>query len=100
MLNGRDITDTPYDFQSADVNGLEVVLTSRLGAVTGTVLDAGRPSANATIVMFGADEATWMFPSRFITVARPNWQGAFSMRGLLPGRYLAVATTERYGSSP
>ena len=32
---GRDITDTPFDFQSADVSGLEVVLTNRVGTVSG-----------------------------------------------------------------
>jgi protocatechuate 3,4-dioxygenase beta subunit len=93
-LAGRDITDTPYDFQSADVNGLEVVLTSRLGAVVGAVMDAGRPAANSTVVVFGPDDTASVVPSRFIASARPNAQGAFSIRGLLPGRYHAVAVPQ------
>lgn len=90
-LDGRDITDTPYDFQTADVNGLEIVLTSRVGAVAGTVMDAGRPAAHAIILIFSDDVARWEFPSRPNPIARSDQQGVFSLQGLLPGRYLAVA---------
>src|SRR5262249_46835269 len=37
LLNGVDIADTPHDFQSADVNGLEIVMTKDLGSAAGTV---------------------------------------------------------------
>jgi len=93
-LEGRDITDTPYDFQSADVNGLEVVLTSRLGTVAGTVVDGGKPAANVTVILFGLDESTWTYLSRFITGGQSDAEGAFTIRGVLPGRYYAVAVAE------
>jgi hypothetical protein len=89
-LNGRDITDTPYDFQSTDVSGLDVVLTSRVGAVAGTVLDAGKP-ANAGILVFAIDDTRWTQPSRFTTGTESDARGVFRIRGLLPGRYYAVA---------
>jgi hypothetical protein len=41
VVNGRDITDVAYDFQSGDVDGIEVVLTRRVGGITGTVADGG-----------------------------------------------------------
>lgn len=91
LLDGRDIADTPHDFQSADVNGLKAVLTSRVGAITGIVLDGERLATDVTVIVFGEDSATWTYPSRFLSVARTNQRGALGINGLLPGRYLAVA---------
>jgi peptidoglycan hydrolase-like protein with peptidoglycan-binding domain len=93
-LGGRDITDRPYDFQAADVSGLEVVLTSALGGVAGSVLDAGQAAANAAIVVFGADDARPALPATRTAFTRSNQRGAFSVRGLVPGRYLAVAVPQ------
>ena len=91
MLQGRDITDTPYDFQSADVNGIEVVMTSRVGSVSGTVTSGGLAAPQVTVVVVGADSASWTYLSRSFRADRTNAQGAFSLGGLLPGRYLAFA---------
>lgn len=91
LLDGRDIADTPYDFQSADVNGLEIVLTTALGSVRGTVMDVANPATDVMVVVFPDDRTKWIFPSRFVAAARVGQQGAFTMPSLLPGRYLAVA---------
>jgi len=91
MLQGRDITDAPYDFQSSDVNGVDIVLTSRLGSLSGVVVSGGQPAAGATIVVFGADNTAWTYLTRSLRMGRSNEQGAFMLNGLAPGRYLAVA---------
>jgi 5-hydroxyisourate hydrolase-like protein (transthyretin family) len=90
-LDGRDITDTPHDFQSADVTGLDVVLTSHVASVGGSVLDRLRPALDGMVVVFSEDGGKWAYPSRFISVAKVRPTGEFTVNSLLPGRYLAVA---------
>ncbi|MEW5981787.1 MAG: carboxypeptidase-like regulatory domain-containing protein [Acidobacteriota bacterium] len=91
-INGVDVTDTPVDFRSADVDGVEVVLTSRGASVTGSVkTDAGHLVRECAVVVFAADRERWMFPSRFVAMARPNQDGVFSVHGLPPEGYLAIA---------
>jgi hypothetical protein len=94
---GRDITDTPFDFQSADVSGLEVVLTNRVGAVSGTVTSGGQPAAKVSVVVFGADDTSWTYLSRTMTGGRTDDRGAFTVGALVPGRYLAVAMSGSMG---
>ena len=90
LVQGRDITYTPYDFQSADVDGIEVVFTNRVGNISGTVVTAGQPAADTSIVVFSADATTWMHLALTFRGGVTNAQGAFSIGGLLPGRYLVV----------
>jgi hypothetical protein len=90
-MAGKDITDQPYDFQDTDVTGIEVQLTDRVGGVTGTVSDNGKIVNGAAVVVFTEDPAPWRFPSRGIVVARTDQLGAYTVSGLLPGRYLALA---------
>jgi len=92
LLNGRDVTDTPLDFRTDDVNGLEVVLTNRLGSLSGTVTDLeGRPTRDYTVVIFSSEARHWSFPSRYLHLARANQTGGFQAPGLPPAEYLAVA---------
>jgi len=90
-LDGRDITDTPYDFQSADVNGLEIVLTSRLGAVSVTVVSGSQRIPNSVVWIFPADNAAGADPSRLHAAGRTKADGTLILGGLPEGRYLAVA---------
>jgi protocatechuate 3,4-dioxygenase beta subunit len=88
---GKDMTDTPIDFRSGDVNDVEVVLTSRVGSVTGVVFDEDKPSTDYGVIVFAEDSAKWTFPSRFISAGRPNQQGRFTASGLPPADYLVIA---------
>jgi hypothetical protein len=88
---GVDITDTPLDF-STDVGGLEIELTQQLTTVSGGVAnDRGGKALDATVIVFADDPAKWGPHSRFISSARPDQGGRFTIRGLPPGRYLAIA---------
>jgi hypothetical protein len=88
---GVDITDTPLDF-STDVAGLEIELTQQLTTVSGGVAnDRGGKALDATVIVFADDPAKWGPHSRFINSARPDQDGRFTIRGLPPGRYVAIA---------
>jgi 5-hydroxyisourate hydrolase-like protein (transthyretin family) len=90
-LNDLDITDTPVDFRTKDVEGVEVVLTPKVSSVSGTVSDDKGPVSDYAVVIFSSDPTKWIDRSRFVLVARPTQQGAFDLRGVPPEEYLAVA---------
>ena len=86
-----DVTDTPLNF-ATDVDGLEIELTQRLTSVSGGVSDdRGGAALDATVIAFADDPEKWGPHSRFIESARPDQQGRFTIQGLPPGRYLAIA---------
>ncbi len=88
---GVDVTDTPLDF-SSDIDELEIELTQKATMVSGGVADdRGAVVLDATVVVFAEDPAKWGQHSRFIESARPDQQGRFTIRGLPPGRYVAIA---------
>jgi hypothetical protein len=67
-------------------------LTQRLTTVSGGVSDdRGRVALDATVIAFADDPGKWGPHSRFIESARPDQQGRFTIRGLPPGRYVAIA---------
>jgi hypothetical protein len=88
---GVDITDTPLDF-SADVDGLEIELTQQVTTVAGGVSDDhGDVALDATVIAFADEPSKWGPHSRFIESARPDQHGRFTIKGLPPGRYIAIA---------
>jgi 5-hydroxyisourate hydrolase-like protein (transthyretin family) len=95
--DGKDITDRPIDFAGVDVNGIEITMTSNIATVTGTVTEAGQPAAECVVLLFAADATKWTFPSRFMTVARPNANGEFTTAALPAGDYLAIAVPPMQG---
>jgi hypothetical protein len=89
--DGVDVTDTPLDF-ARDVDGLEIELTQRMTTVSGGVADEhGAVALDATVIAFADDPGKWGPHSRFIESARPDQHGRFTIRGLPPGRYVAIA---------
>jgi hypothetical protein len=95
-LGGRDITDVPLTVArgSADVDGLQIVLSSQGAKVAGEVTDpGGAPSADAVVIVFADNPARWGIGSRFVRATRPDDRGKFSIGGLAPGVYRAAART-------
>lgn len=89
--DGVDVTDTPIDFGSA-VDDLEVVLTTAVSGVAGTVKDGGgAPAADAVVVLFADDRGRWGRGSRFVRWLRVDRGGQFIAAGLPAGRYCAAA---------
>jgi hypothetical protein len=93
MLEGQDITDTPYDFKPGhDIAGITVTLTDRLTDLSGAVHDLrGQVVKDYVLVVFAQDSKFWGGQSRFVRTTRPNQDGVFSLKGLPPGQYYAVA---------
>jgi protocatechuate 3,4-dioxygenase beta subunit len=90
--NGQEVTDTPLDFRTENVDDVEILLTPKVTAVTGTVPDEkGRPVTDCAVVIFSSDPSKWIDRSRFVAMVRPNQQGTFAARGLPPDQYLAIA---------
>jgi hypothetical protein len=88
---GVDVTDTPLDFAS-DVNDLDIELTRQVTTVSGNVSDDhGAVALDATVIVFADDPEKWAPRSRFIGSARPDQSGRFTIQGLPPGRYVAIA---------
>jgi hypothetical protein len=93
-LNGDDITDTPVEFPAAaTITGLQLTLTKKTTALSGTVMDAkNKPVLDATVIVFPADEKLWTYQSRFIKAARPDQDGNYRVTGLPACEsYLTVA---------
>jgi protocatechuate 3,4-dioxygenase beta subunit len=92
-INGQDITDTPTEFPPGqNVAGMQIVLTKKTSALTGTVTDSkGTPVLDATVVVFPSNEKLWTFQSRFIKAARPDQDGQYRVSALPAESYLVVA---------
>lgn len=90
-LNDIDITDTPVDLRTKDVEGVTVVITPKVTRVAGGVTDDKGPVADYAVVVFATDPTRWIDRSRFVAVARPTQQGRFTLSGLPPEDYLAIA---------
>jgi hypothetical protein len=93
-VNGADITDSGLEFKTGEaVSGVEIVLTSKLTEVKGTVTAAGsQPVKDYTLVVFADDPERWRTPSsRYIAGARPDQEGRFQVKNLPAGGYYAIA---------
>jgi hypothetical protein len=91
-VDGQDFTDAPYDFRAGhDVSGITITLTDRLTEVSGTVHTGSGTVKDYVAVVFAQDSKLWGGQSRFVRTARPNQDGVFSVKGLPPGQYYAVA---------
>ncbi len=93
VLDGRDITDTPYDFKSGQkVTSLEVTVTRQAARLDGAVEDdRGRPIADYAVVAFSTDPARWGAETRFVRTAMPGRDGAFQIGGLPADEYFVIA---------
>lgn len=93
-LNGQDLTDSGVEFKGSEtVSGLEVLVTSKITQVNGSVRDSsGNTVKDYTVVVFSDDPQKWTAPQgRYIAGVRPDTEGRFQAKGLPPGGYYAVA---------
>jgi hypothetical protein len=92
LLNGKDITDVPTTFTTKDSGHLQVVFTGKAPALEGTVIDeTGKPTSDASIIVFGQDSSSWQPRSSLLRTMRPITEGRYAINGLREGRYFAVA---------
>jgi hypothetical protein len=92
LHDGRDVSDG-MDFRGTeDLNGFQVVLTSQVTTVSGTVSnEKGEPLKEYSLVVFADDPAKWTPQSRYVASTRPDQNGQFKVEKLPAGNYLAIA---------
>ena len=89
--NGEDVT-TRASFDAGELSDLEIVFTTRRTTLTGVVHDSrGRATPDATVVLFPDSSSREAELRRDIRVLRPDDQGRFTVSGIWPMRYRAVA---------
>ena len=94
MLNGVDVSETPFEF-SSNLADLVVTFTDRWTGLGGTVQSAAPD--RAIVAVFPADAQRWVdygSSPRRLKSARPTAQGKFGISSLPPGDYYAVAVPE------
>ena len=90
-LHGADITDVGYNL-SADLDGVEVVMTDRQTSISGTARDARRRKVMEYIVVFVPTVLrAGVVPTRFIRTAWADQKGRYHVRSLPPGTYFVAA---------
>jgi uncharacterized protein (DUF2141 family) len=97
MLNGVDVSETPFEF-TRDVSDLVITFTDRWSGLGGAVRSPeGTTDDNATVIVFPANADAWTnysSSSRRLRSARTNAKGEFGFSSLPPGDYYVVAIPE------
>ena len=94
LHGGRDIIDTPLPFArgNPDVEGVQLVLTRKVGRLEGNVLDGNAaPTTDASVILFAEGRSAWGIGSRFVRATRPGREGKFTIAGVPPGVYRVIA---------
>ena len=93
-LNGRDISDTPFDLGSEDIADVVLTFTDKPTELSGSARDTKGPDALATVVLFPSDPALWLNQGqtpRRLKTARTGTDGSYRFSNLPPGEYLVAA---------
>jgi hypothetical protein len=91
-LGSTDISDTPVEFKAEDSKRLQVVLTSRVATLEGTVTDDdGAPVDDALVLIIPEEKSSWRMGSPRLRTLSGFKEGKYSSPAVLPGRYFVVA---------
>jgi hypothetical protein len=92
-LGGADLMTTGVDATSVGRDErIRVVLTDKVTDVTGSVRNAkGEPVAEYVVVVLPAERVDPAIASMYTHAVRPDQKGAFRLRALPPGNYVAAA---------
>jgi hypothetical protein len=99
-VGGVDVTDRPIPFGKAEQSrrDVEVVLSDRISALTGTLMDAEQLSIGTTVIAFSTDRARWYERTRFVRHAVSGTKGEFEIDGLPFGTYYVAALPRADGA--
>ena len=93
LLRGRDIADVGFEVgEGQQLRGARIVITDRTSELTGRVRDAGRPVPDAAVLVYSVTPQFWVHTHRRMRMTRTDDDGEFSLGGLPPGDYLAIAS--------
>jgi hypothetical protein len=94
MLNGVDVSETPFDF-TRDVTDLVLTFTDRWSGMGGVVQGAG--ANGAMVLAFPTNAQAWTDQGtspRRLKNTRANARGEFGLSSVPPGDYYVVAVPE------
>lgn len=88
---GRDLADVPVDLRGGQrIDGVTIVLSKTLPVLRGTLRSEVNQPAEGTVLLFPEDRQKWAEDSRLTRIARPDLNGTFEFRNVIPGDYFAV----------
>jgi protocatechuate 3,4-dioxygenase beta subunit len=93
IVDGVDVADTPFDpTRRGRATNVTLVLTDKVTDIGGVVTDGrGTPLEGAAVLVVPESLPPGVSPARFQRIFRSDRDGKFSVRGMPPGRYVAVA---------
>jgi hypothetical protein len=97
IVGGRDIADTPFDLDTADIGNVVITFTDRPTKLTGAARTKdGAPDTDALVVLFPVDPGAWNSggPNRRLRSARPANDGTFTFDALPAGDYYVAAVLD------
>jgi hypothetical protein len=95
MLNGRDITEVPFDIGAEAIGDIAVTLTDRLTAIDGVVRTATGDGVEADVILFSTNPQHWIDGDRRVRRVFASQRGHFSTTNLPPGEYFVAALPPR-----
>jgi len=95
IVDGADVADVPFDpTRRGRVANVTLVLTDKVTDIGGVVTDGhGSLVESTTVMIVPEDLPAGVSPQRFQRILRSDREGKFSVRGMPPGRYIAIAAT-------
>jgi hypothetical protein len=93
IVDGVDVADTPFDpTRRGRVSNVTVVLTDKVTEIGGTVTDGrGTTLESSVVLIVPEDLPPGISPARYQRILQSDRNGKFSVRGMPPGRYVALA---------
>jgi hypothetical protein len=94
MVDGVDVADVPFDpTRRGGRTNVTLVLTDKVTDVSGVVTDGHGAPLESSVLIVPEDLPPGVSPQRFQRMLRSDREGKFSVRGMPPGRYVAIAAT-------
>ena len=90
-IGGRNYAGAPVEVAAGKpLDGVRIVLTDKFPMVAGTITDERGTGAEATVVLFSADESKWSVQES-VRSARADQYGLYRFDMVRPGEYYAIA---------
>jgi len=95
MIAGRDVLDEPMEIQPGEeIENVRLTLTDRITELSGKVGDATPSTSLEWVLVFPVDKKHWWAGSSRFRSVRPDYDGAYTIRGLPPGTYVVTVVSD------
>jgi len=92
LVDGQDMADIPFDpTRRGRTANVTLVLTDKVTEISGVVTDGHGGPLESSVMIVPEDLPPGVSPQRFQRMLRSSRDGKFSVRGMPPGRYVALA---------